>query len=427
MVRIFSAQYRWAKMFEVEYAACEFWQQEGKLSIRDLVRLREAFGKVTLSEIARREARTRHEILAFLEALEARLGFGDPLKRYLHYGLTSSDILDTALALQVREATGLLLEGWKRIAGRLAQLAKKYSRTAMVGRTHGIHAEPITFGGKLAGWFSEAQRNLVRLKQAREILSYGKLSGAVGTHVYHSPQFEARVLRRLGLRPEPVSTQVIPRDRHAEYFCALALSACAVERFALEIRHLQRTEVREVEEPFGKGQKGSSAMPHKRNPVLCENLAGLARLVRGYLSAILENCALWHERDISHSSVERVAFSDGVILLDFMLWRFLSILDGLRVYPENMKRNLEASRGLVFSQKILHALLEKGIEREQAYLWVQKDAGKAWESGLSFQEIFERNPKARRIFGGREKVQRLFALDGYFKRTRSILRRAGIR
>jgi adenylosuccinate lyase len=295
----------------------------------------------------------------------------------------------------------------------------------MAGRTHGVHAEPITFGVKLAGWHAEVQRDMERLRRAREAVSFGKLSGAVGCFTQVGPELEARVLEKLGLKPEPVATQVVPRDRHAEYFHAVVLSAAAVERFALEIRHLQRTEVLEAEEPFGEGQKGSSAMPHKRNPILCENLCGLARLIRSYEAAVVENIALWHERDISHSSVERVVLPDAHIALDFMLARLKKVLDGLQVYPERMRENLDRSSGLVFSQTVLLRLVDAGLSREEAYALVQRSAMKTWKTREPFLKVLEADPAVTKRLSKKD-LAACFNLDAYKGAVKELLARAGV-
>jgi adenylosuccinate lyase len=328
------------------------------------------------------EKTVKHDVIAFLTFLEERIG---PEARWLHLGMTSSDVLDSALALQLGAAGKLLLEGLDGAREAVKRRAFEHRHTPMIGRSHGIHAEPITFGHKLAIWYDELGRARGRLAHGLEAVRVGKISGAVGSFANVPPQVEERVCGRLGLAPAPASSQIVQRDRHAELFSAIALAGASIEKFAVEIRHLQRTEVREVEEPFTEGQKGSSAMPHKRNPILSENLTGLARLLRGYAVSALEDVALWHERDISHSSVERVIAPDATIVLDFMLRRFTRLVADLRVYPEVMRRNLGATQGLVYSQRVLLALARKGVARQTAYAWVQRNAMKALDQGVDFR------------------------------------------
>lgn len=388
MARLWTDHYRFEKMLEVEILACEALARRKKVPLQAVAKIRQR-AKVNVPRIREIEKDVKHDVIAFVSQVAATVG---PEGRFLHMGLTSSDVLDTALAVQMVEATDLLLEDLSILRKTIAALAHKHRNTLMMGRSHGIHAEPITFGLKVAGWYSELNRATGRLKRAREIVRVGKLSGAVGTFAHLDPSIEAFVCKRLGLTPEPLATQVVPRDRHAEYVCQLAVVAAGVERIATEIRHLQRTEVLEVEEPFTPGQKGSSAMPHKRNPIACENLCGLARLLRGYSQAALENVALWHERDISHSSVERVILPDATILLDFMLARLNTILLGLQIYPENMKRNMSKTVEIIASQRLLLALVEKGRRREEAYRIIQTHAMKAWQEGDSFRELVLSDP-----------------------------------
>ena len=426
MARIWSEENRLRLMLWVEEAFLEALASRKAIPAAELKAFKSAAGRGLHEEVVAREAQSGHEIIALLSAVSARLKDSAPtLSRYLHYGLTSSDVLDTAFALQLREAADLLIKGWEEVAGRLRTLSRAHAGTWMVGRTHGVHAEPISFGVKLAGWHAEAQRSIERLGRAREVVGFGKLSGAVGCFTQVGPDLELKALNRLELKPEPVATQVVPRDRHAEYFHALVLSAAAVERFALEIRHLQRTEVLEAEEPFGKGQKGSSAMPHKRNPILCENLCGLARLVRSYESAVVENIALWHERDISHSSVERVAFPDAAIALDFMLARLKKVLDGLQVYPERMKENLDRSLGLVFSQSVLLRLVDSGLSREEAYELVQRSAMKTWKTREPFLKALEGDAAVTRKLSKKE-LAACFDLDSYKGAVKDLLARGGV-
>ncbi|MBI5630957.1 MAG: adenylosuccinate lyase [Elusimicrobia bacterium] len=426
MSRIWSEDHRLRVLLKVEEAFLEVLAREKGLPAAELKALRAVFGKPLLDKAKALESRSGHEVIGLISAVAEELqGRAPLLTRYLHYGLTSSDILDTALALQLRDSAGLILAGWRGAAARLKALARKHELVWMAGRTHGVHAEPVTFGVKLAGWHAEALRNMERMERARELISYGMASGAVGTYSQVGPRCEAELCRRLGLKPEPVSTQVVPRDRHADFFHALVLSAAAIERFATEIRHLQRTEVLELEEPFTQGQKGSSAMPHKRNPVLCENLCGLSRLIRSYESAAVENIVLWHERDISHSSVERVILPDACVLLDFMLERFRGVLDGLQVYPERMKENLDRSMGLVFSQKVMLKLIDSGLDRLEAYELVQRNAMKTWKTREPFQKALKSDQAVLKRLSPKE-IDACFDLAGYKSSVREILRRAGV-
>jgi adenylosuccinate lyase len=362
---------------------------------------------------------TRHDVIAFLTFLEERIG---PAARHLHFGMTSSDVLDTSLALLLRDAADLLIAGVDKAREAVVKRALEHKHTPCIGRSHGIHAEPTTFGWKLLIWADELSRARARLLRAREVIAFGKLSGAVGTFAHLSPAIEERTMAALGLKPAPVSTQVVQRDRHAEYFSAVALAGASIEKFAVEIRHLQRTEVREAEEPFGKGQKGSSAMPHKRNPILSENLTGLARVLRGYAVSAMEDVALWHERDISHSSVERVIGPDATVTLDFMLHRFAGLIDGLRVYPERMLENLNATRGLVFSQPVLLKLIEKGMERQAAYVVVQRNAMKVWDEGRDFQQLLAEDADVARLLS-REELASCFDLQRELRHVDAVFRR----
>ncbi|MFH2204793.1 MAG: adenylosuccinate lyase [Elusimicrobiota bacterium] len=427
MVRIWDAEARFRRILEVECAFLEAIAREKRIPSGELRALRAVCSRGPFAaKVREKEKKSAHDVVALLQVVSARLKRRAPkVVQYLHYGLTSSDVLDTALALQLRDAADLLLAGWQRALRGMRRLSRRHAVTWMVGRTHGIHAEPTTFGLKVAGWHAEAKRNIERLQRVRREVSYGKLSGAVGTYAHFPPALERTVLKRLGLRPEPVATQVVPRDRHADFFSALTLSACAVERFATEIRHLQRTEVGEAAEPFGRGQKGSSAMPHKRNPVLCENLCGLARLIRGHALPVYENVALWHERDISHSSVERIALPDGTVLLDFMLHRFASVVERLDVFPERMRQNLDSSRGLVFSQKLLLTLIDKGLDRMRAYDMVQRNAMAAFHADTDFRAELAADPEVRRFLGEKE-LDRIFDLAYYGRSVRRVLKREGI-
>ncbi|HAH08248.1 MAG TPA: adenylosuccinate lyase [Elusimicrobia bacterium] len=426
MAAVWNDERRIRRMLEVEAALLEVLAEPKRIPAREIRELRKVLSRPLYAAVKAKEEQSAHDVVAMIEAVSEALGPRAPaVVRYLHYGLTSSDVLDTALALQLKEASDILAEGLERLRRLTAELALRHRRTWMAGRTHGVHAEPITFGFKLAGWHAELVRCQERLRRAKEAVSFGKLSGAVGMHTQLSPKVEEEVCRRLGLRPEPASTQVVPRDRHAEYLHALALSAGAIERFATEIRHLQRTEVLEAEEPFGKGQKGSSAMPHKRNPILCENLCGLARLLRSYHAAVLEDTALWHERDISHSSVERVVLPDAAILLDFMLARFARVLEGLEVHPERMKENLARSHGLVFSQRVLLALIDKGLGRVEAYAVVQRCAMACWRRRVPFRRILAADPDVRRLLGVKG-LDACFDLESYGASLDAVFRRAGL-
>jgi adenylosuccinate lyase len=426
MAKLWSDDHRMKVMMRVEEVFLEVLSEEKEISRGELKALQQLMGRSLVGSSKNKEASSGHEVIGMLQAVSSEISEKAPnLGRYLHYGMTSSDVLDTALAIQLRDSCDLLLQGWDEVAGRLRALSKKHELTFMVGRTHGVHAEPITFGVKMAGWHAEAQRNIERLKRARGLIAFGKISGAVGAFTQVGPEYEAAVLEKLGLRPEPVSTQVVPRDRHSDYFHALVLSAVAIERWAVEIRHLQKTETLEVEEPFTSEQKGSSAMPHKRNPILCENLTGLSRLIRSYETAAVENCVLWHERDISHSSTERIYLPDAHILLDFMLARMKTVLDGLQVYPERMKENLERSNGLVFSQKVMLRLIDAGLGRMQAYEIVQRSAMKTWKTREDFQKTLAADPAVTKRLSKKD-LSDCFDLSAYKSSVREILRRGGV-
>jgi adenylosuccinate lyase len=390
MQRIWSDETRLARWLEVELAALEGWAEVGAVPREAADEIRANAVPPSPARVAEIEERTQHDVAAFVDAVAERLG---PEGRWLHYGLTSSDVLDTALALQVGEAGALLLEGIDRAFEAVVRRAEEHRATVMVGRTHGVHAEPTTFGAKLAGWAFELDRDRERLGRALETMQVGKLSGTVGVYGGAEPEVERIACERLGLVPEPAATQVVPRDRLAELLGVLALCAASLERFATEVRHLARTEVGEVREPFGKAQKGSSAMPHKRNPVVAERICGLARVVRAAALVGLENVPLWHERDISHSSAERVVVPDAFLALDYMLDRFAWLVEGLVVDSERMRANLESSHGLVFSQRVLSALVGAGRSRDEAYRIVQRSALRAWDEGLHFRELVEADPE----------------------------------
>ncbi len=384
MGRVWSDANRFAKWLEVELAATETLADVGQVPRAAAAAIRER-GKINVQRIHELESRVKHDVIAFTMSVGESIGDASAA-RWLHYGLTSNDVVDTAQALLVRDASRLIERGLTEFGDILARRAQEFRHTPQIGRTHGIHAEPITFGLKIANWYAENQRNQERFRNAAAQMAVGKISGAVGTASHLGPDVEERICQRLGLNAAPVASQVIQRDRHAHYMSALALIAATLEKIALEIRHLQRTEVREAEEPFTEEQRGSSAMPHKRNPVSCEQICGLARLVRSNLIAAFENVPLWHERDISHSSVERIILPDSTILVDYMLAKMTSIVGEMRVFPERMLRNLEATRGLIFSGQLLQDLVEKGMPRDDAYKAVQENAMAAWETESSFRE-----------------------------------------
>ncbi len=384
MSRIWSEEGKLARWLEVEMAALDAWAELGTIPAGDVAAVRAGAVVPTAERVAELERTTDHDLAAFVDAVAEQLG---PEGRWVHYGLTSSDVLDTALALQIRDAGVLLLEGIDRALAAVLRLAETHRATICIGRSHGVHAEPTTFGWKLAGWAFELDRDRTRLERALHGCRVGQFSGTVGTYAALDPEVERIACERLGLEPEPVSTQVIARDRHAELLSTLALCATSLDRFATEIRHLARTEVREVEEPFAQGMKGSSAMPHKRNPKVAERISGLARVVRAAASVGLENVPLWHERDISHSSAERVVVPDAFLALDYMLDRFAWLVDGLVVHPDRMERNLWASHGLFFSHRLLLALVEHGLERGDAYRLVQRNAMRAWDEELDFARL----------------------------------------
>lgn len=418
MASIWEPGNRFQKWLEVEIAACEAWAKLGKIPASALktIKSRAAFNIERIDEI---ERTVKHDVIAFLTSVAEFVG---PDSRYIHMGLTSSDILDTSLALLLREASELIIEDIKAMLVVLKKKAFEHKDTVMMGRSHGIHAEPVTFGLKMALWYDEMRRNLERMERARDVISCGKLSGAVGTFSSIDPAIERHVLKKLGLKPELVATQIVHRDRHAEFFSTLAVIASSIEKFAVEIRHLQRTEVLEAEEPFTKGQKGSSAMPHKRNPILSENLTGLSRLMRGYAMSALENVALWHERDISHSSVERVIAPDATVLMDFMLVRATNLIRDLVVYPENMKENMDRLKGVVFSQKVLLKLVEKGTTREEAYAVVQRSAMKVWEGLGDFKSLLLEDAEVMTYLSEKE-LCACFDVKPYIKNVDYIFRR----
>jgi len=398
MAQIWTDQRKYETWLEIELTVCEALARLGKIPDEVVAELRQK-ARFDVKGIEEIEKVTKHDVIAFLTSVGESVG---PLSRYLHYGLTSSDILDTSFAMLLVEASDLILRDIDQLLEVLRKKAFEHKMTVMIGRSHGVHAEPITFGLKMALWYDEMKRNRLRMERAREAVRVGKISGAVGTFAHIPPSVEAFVCDRLGLRPAPISTQIVQRDHHAEFFTTLAILASSVEKFAVELRHLQRTEVLEAEEYFSKGQKGSSAMPHKRNPISAENLSGLARLVRSYSLAALENIPLWHERDISHSSVERVIGPDATILVDYMLQRLTSIVEQLIVYPERMKANLEKTGGLIFSEAVLLRLTEKGLSREEAYHVVQRNAMRVWEEGKDFKHLLSEDEVIQRLLSSGE-------------------------
>ena len=418
MGAIWSDQRRYETWLRVEIAAADAMAAAGIVPADAAREIRER-GAFDIERIDAIEKETQHDVIAFTTAVAEKVG---PSARWLHFGLTSSDVIDTAQALQMREACDLILTDLAELADAIRDRAIEHRRTPMIGRTHGVHAEPMTLGLKLALWFAEVERNIGRIRRARTTISVGKLSGAVGTFAHLPPAIEADVCRRLDLDPAPVASQVIQRDRHAELFAALAIAAASLEKFALEIRGLQKTEIGELEEPFAKGQKGSSAMPHKRNPVGCEQIVGLARVVRANCHAAFENVALWHERDISHSSVERVILPDSFIALDHMLRRFTRIVRGMVVNADRMRQNLERSRGVVFSGTVLLELAKKGVSREQAYTWVQRNAMRSFAEERDFKALLLADADITAVLRPNE-IERAFDLNEQFKHVDDIFAR----
>ena len=419
MGRIWSEENGFQKWLDVEILAAEALARLGRVPKAAIARIRKK-ARFNVDRIRKIEAEVKHEIIAFLSCVAESLGDD---ARYLHVGMTSSDVMDTALAIQLKEASAVLRRDVRELMKALRRQAFKYKWTVMIGRTHGVHAEPITFGLKLALWYQEMARHLSRLEKAAADIAVGQISGAVGTFAQISPKVEAYVCKKSGLKPAPVSNQIIQRDRHAYFFTTLAVIASSLEKFAVEVRHLQRTEVQEAEEPFTRGQKGSSAMPHKRNPILSENVSGLARLMRSYGLAALENVALWHERDISHSSVERVIAPDATIVMDFMLRRMTYVLGNLCVYPKNMLRNLQKSGGTVFSERVLLALVEKGIARDAAYRMVQRHGLKVGRQGGDLKEELLKDAEITRFLPRRE-IEAVWDVKHYLAQVDLIFRRA---
>ncbi len=421
MGRLWTLEERFRWWLKVEVLAVEAWASIGVIPEEDAAKIRDR-ATFRVERVLELEQQTRHDVVAFTRAVSESLG---PERKWVHYGLTSTDVVDTALSAQIQEAVKIIRQDFAALLATLRQLADKHRYTIMMGRTHGVHAEPTTFGLKAALWYAELLRDLERFEAAAERMRYGKISGAVGTYANVDPRVEEYVCHRLGLKPAPISTQTLQRDRHAEFLFALALTGTTLDKMATEIRALQKSEVREVEEPFYEGQKGSSAMPHKRNPVGCEQISGLARILRGYVVPALEDVVLWHERDISHSSVERVIIPDATILIDYMLHRMNRILADLRVYPERMKRNMERTFGLTYSQRVLTALIDKGVSREEAYDAVQPCAMRAWEEERPFYELIRESPLVKEKLT-QEELDACFDPAWHLKHVDTILARLGI-
>jgi adenylosuccinate lyase len=418
MGRIWSDENKFAKWLEVEKAVAAAQAEMGMIPVQAASDINER-SKFDIKKIEEIEAETHHDVIAFLTDVSSHLGDSS---KYLHYGLTSSDVGDTALSLQILDSIGIIQKKMESFKELLKKKAIEHARTVMVGRTHGIHAEPVTLGLKFAMYAFEMKRNLERLEQARENIGYGKISGAVGTYANSDPLIEEKTCRLLGLKPAPVSTQIIQRDRHAQLISVLAIAGATLEKLALEVRNLQRTDVKEVEEPFAKGQKGSSAMPHKKNPILCERICGLVRVLRANTVTAMENIALWHERDISHSSAERVILPDSFSLLDYLLDKAYFVVDGLVVMKDNMKRNLMKYGGLIFSQRVLLALIDKGMDRDDAYLIVQSNAHRAWNEEGSFRENITSDKKVRELFK-QDEMDKLFDYNYHLRFVDDIIKR----
>jgi adenylosuccinate lyase len=419
MAKVWSDEAKLAHWLEIEVLACEGWARQGRIPADEAALIRDRAAVPSPERVAEIETVTNHDLAAFVQAVGESLG---PEGRWVHFGLTSSDVLDTALALQLRDAADLILGRLEELLAVAKRRALEHRETLRIGRTHGMHAEPTTFGHTMAVWAFELDRDRGRLRRAREAVSVGKLSGVVGTYSQVDPSVEEFVCARLGLRPAEAATQVVQRDVHAEYMAALAVTAATLEKMALEVRHLARTEVKEVEEPFGRGQKGSSAMPHKRNPILSERVCGLARVVRGNLQGALEDVALWHERDISHSSVERVILPDSTMALDYMLHLMTTVIEGLRIFPGRMRENLDSSGGLFFSQRILSSLVERGMDRDAAYRIVQEAASDSVERGLPFRDRMWEEVKGLGVMGEGE-FGDLFALPAFLEHLDPVFTR----
>lgn len=418
MKQVWEPENKFNKWLSIEILACEAMAELGKIPEKAVKVIKEK-ASFDIERINRIEIEVKHDVIAFLTAVSENVGEDS---KYIHMGLTSSDIIDTGLALQLIDAANIILDDLNRLKDVLKDKAYQYKDTVMIGRSHGIHAEPITFGLKLALWYEDIKRGITRMERARDAIGCGKLSGAVGTFANIDPFVEEYVCNKLGIKPDPVSTQIVQRDRHAEFMSALALIAGTVEKHAVEIRHLQRTEVLEAEEPFTSGQKGSSAMPHKRNPVGCENISGLSRLIRSNCVAAMENIALWHERDISHSSVERVIMPDSTILADYILNRFIDIIENLVVYPDNMIKNLNLTGGLIYSQRVLLELVNKGLDRDRAYRLVQRNAMETWKTGEDFQKLLMKDSEVKKILSD-EDIRACFDLGYHLKHIDYIFKR----
>lgn len=418
MAALWEPEYKFKIWLDIEIFACEALAKRKEIPAKAVAEIKKK-AKFNVARIDEIEKSVKHDVIAFLTCVGEHVGESS---RYMHLGLTSSDVVDTAFAVQLRDAATMILTELHAFRAAVKKQALRHKETPMIGRSHGIHAEPITFGLKLAVWYEELGRNIERLERARDRVSVGQISGAVGTFASVDPEVEAYVCKKMGLKPAPVSTQIIQRDRHAEYFSTLAIIAGSIEKFATEIRHLQRTEVLEAEEYFSSGQKGSSAMPHKRNPVVSEQMCGLARLVRGNAFAAMENMPLWHERDISHSSVERVIGPDSSILLHYMTRKMTRLVDQLIVYPENMKKNLEKTGGLVFSQNVLLALTRKGARREDAYLMVQRNAMRVWQEGGNFLKLLEKDAEIKKYLSSKE-LEKAFDLKSQLRNVDKIFKR----
>ena len=421
MREIWSEEHKFRTWLKVELSACEAWARLGKIPAASLRKIRGS-ANFSIKRINEIEKTVDHDVIAFLTSVAEKVG---PDSRFIHMGLTSSDVVDTSLSLVMRDAADIILKDIDEFIKVLRKMAKTYKGTVMMGRSHGVHAEPMSFGLKFALWFKEMERNRQRMEAARAAINVGKISGAVGTYSNLDPKVEELTCKKLDLAPAPISTQIIQRDRHAEFAAALAIIAATLEKIALEVRGLQKTEIGEVEEPFKKGQKGSSAMPHKKNPVACERVCGLARIVRANSLVALENVALWHERDISHSSTERVVIPDSTTLVDYMLQKMIYVIDNLVVYPDRMKQNIEKSQGLTFSQRLLLALTDKGLTREQAYQIVQADAMKARATGRHLKEMVLADKEARRHLSEAE-INRAFDISYYLRNVEIIFRRLGL-
>jgi adenylosuccinate lyase len=415
---IWRPENRFQTWLDIEILACEAMARKGDIPDKSLKNIKERAG-VDIARIEEIEKTTKHDVIAFLSSLTEKVGKDG---RFIHMGLTSSDILDTSLAVLLRDASQILIDDVNMLLSVLKGKATEYRNTLMIGRSHGIHAEPITFGLKMTLWYQEMERNLTRLVRAKDTISYGKISGAVGTFSFIDPSIEEYVCQKLGLKPAPISSQIIQRDRHAEFFTTLAIVASSIDKFSQEIRLLQRTEVREVEEYFAPGQKGSSAMPHKRNPVLSENLSGLARLMRSYALASLEDVALWHERDISHSSVERVIAPDATTVLDFMLDRFTELVQNLVIYPDRMLANLNMTKGVIFSQMVLLKLIERGMSREDAYGVVQRNAIRSWDEGTDFRRLLLEDNEVMSFMNAKD-IEDTFRIENFLRHIDSIFKR----